>query len=415
MHEERTIPGAETPARAGQSRRTEPPRPNGFGLVSVLLVLLVMSALAGVAMQAATIEQKSSTALNAEGVARYAAEAGAHVVWSEWPSGAESLAPGDSLVLGWETLGNGARYRGVIHRYDDGSGQELRVLRVFGRGSGVRAGQHVMEVWSTTGPSSPFTMGVGAKDELEVRHGSEVDSYDSADGPYGLLNSGDQGHVASNGKLEVKDGSVVNGNASSHHDIDDSGGTITGSQTEGAPEQEWPAVDCPQTGYTPGGQLMGVDYDYDDGNGELEVEGVVILSGGTHYFNEIKLKDNARIVPAAGQEVIVYVEKEMRLASGAEVNSVTGDPTDFLMYGCGDEGADFRFMGDNDVYGAVFSPEFEIEFSEGSEFWGAYIGRKVKFSGEVKIHYDVQLAEVSAPGGAGGRTLLSRAWSQVNR
>ena len=402
------------PARSAE-RTLRTREPNGFGLAAVLLFLVVASVTAAVAARASLTEQVSSTALRQEGAARYAAEAGANRVWANWPSGASSLAPGDSLDLGATTLADGASYHPVITRYDGGSGQEVLSLRVTGRGPGPRGGQHALEMWATMA-RFPFRFAMLAKDEFEVQNNSLVDSYDSNAGPYGVGgNVGNDGDVSSNGKIEVKGGSTVKGDATAVIDIDDSGGTITGTQTEGGDPSDLPAVDCPSGGYTPGSAFCGVNYDYDPSRGLLEVEGTVLLPEGTYFFDEVKLKPNARLLPVAGDQVTVYVSKEMKLQNGAEVNSVGKKPSDFVMYGCGNAGADFRFSNHNKVYGPVYSPDFEVELSNSSEAWGAYVGWKIKVDNSSKIHWDADLFDVEGPGGPKVPVRLSRPWSQVLR
>lgn len=402
---------------AGEAARGgDPPAPNGFALITVLILLIVASVLVTVAVRGAITEQISGHALRAEGAARYAAESGANVLWAEWPASFESVAPGDSAVLAWRSLPDGSAFRGALHRVDDGGAQKLRVLRVTGRGPGPRSGEHVVELWSTEG-RFPFRYGMSAKDEIEIKNGSRVDSYHSGHGPYDPGTAGSDGHISSNGKIEVRSGSTVDGDASATDDIDSGGGTITGTETEGSDEIDLPAVDCPTTGYSSPLSFSGSDYDYNPLNGELEVDagGEVILPGGTYFFNEVKLSPNSQIRPAPGEQVVVYISKEMKLMNGAEVNSVGQNPADFQMYGCGTEGADFRFQNNNKVYGPVYSPEFEVELSGNSELWGSFIGWKVKVDGSSAVHWDAALFDVEGPGGVAVRTRLSRPWTQILR
>ncbi len=125
----------------------------GFAMAMVIFALLLMSTVAVGALLTAGDEQRSSRALGESGGAFYAAEAGVHEVWATWPDSlVATLVPGDSMVLGWQSLDGGARYRGVISRYDNGGGaQKMFALRVEGRGPGAAGGQRVVSLMLTSG------------------------------------------------------------------------------------------------------------------------------------------------------------------------------------------------------------------------------------------------------------------------
>ena len=89
---------------------------DGFAMPLVLLALVVMSTIAVAALTTASDEQKSARAVREAGLAFYDAEAGLWESWANWPeeSVVTAIAQGDSLDLGWQTLDNGADYRGKI-------------------------------------------------------------------------------------------------------------------------------------------------------------------------------------------------------------------------------------------------------------------------------------------------------------
>lgn len=127
-------PGMDGSTRAERSRLAGH---EGFVIPVVLFALLVLSAVAVATILTADDERRMSRALQESSVALYTAEAGAHEVWANWPDSlANTLGPGDSLDLGWQTLDNGASYRAVIHRYDAG-GQKIFGLDVESRGAGA--------------------------------------------------------------------------------------------------------------------------------------------------------------------------------------------------------------------------------------------------------------------------------------
>ncbi len=111
----------------------------------------------------------------------YAAEAGLNELLATWDSTrqaqVDSLAAGDSLVLSWRTLDSGARYRGKIYRWDDGSGQPLYELTVEGRGRGSRSGQRVLSLALTSEPAAGtgYSIGKCCKAAATVRGNVEID------------------------------------------------------------------------------------------------------------------------------------------------------------------------------------------------------------------------------------------------
>ena len=112
---------------------------DGFAMPLVLLALVVMSTIAVAALTTASDEQKSARAVREAGLAFYDAEAGLWESWANWPeeSVVTAIAQGDSLDLGWQTLDNGADYRGKIHRW----GPSTFGLRVESRGARPLGGQ----------------------------------------------------------------------------------------------------------------------------------------------------------------------------------------------------------------------------------------------------------------------------------
>ncbi|NNG15650.1 MAG: hypothetical protein HKM89_04150 [Gemmatimonadales bacterium] len=114
----------------------------------VLLALVVLSIIAVTSIQTAGHQKQAGGGALQSTKAFYAAEAGAHAVIAEWDSARyDTLAPnpGDSADLGWRILpANGAAYRPVFHRVDDG-GDKLFSLTVEGS-DGPQQGQRKVGV-----------------------------------------------------------------------------------------------------------------------------------------------------------------------------------------------------------------------------------------------------------------------------
>ncbi|MGH7381489.1 MAG: DUF7305 domain-containing protein [Candidatus Methylomirabilales bacterium] len=94
--------------------------------------------------------------------------------------------------------------------------------------------------------SSPFQfamlgVGSGAADyrAVQLENSVQVDSYDSAVGPYNPFSPGTQGHIHSNGKIELGMNNLVKGNAQAVGSITPpgAGNVITGTSTSGVASQ----------------------------------------------------------------------------------------------------------------------------------------------------------------------------------
>jgi len=134
----------------------------GMALPIVLLALVVLSVIAVTSIQTAGREREAGGGSLQSTTAFYAAEAGAHQVIAEWDSARyDTLTPnpGDSAALGWRLLpDNGAAFRAVIHRVDDG-GDKLFNLIVEGS-DGPHEGQRAVGALLRPGfrlPRAAFT------------------------------------------------------------------------------------------------------------------------------------------------------------------------------------------------------------------------------------------------------------------
>ncbi len=129
---------------------------SGFALPLVIIALLLMGTMAVAALATSSDERRSARAMRRSVAAFYAAEAGLYDVRAAWSDSLVSaLGPGDSVDLGWRTVDSGARYRAVIHRYDDNLSQKIFGLAVDGRGAGPRGGQRQL-TFMMTDPRLPL-------------------------------------------------------------------------------------------------------------------------------------------------------------------------------------------------------------------------------------------------------------------
>ena len=214
------------------SRSTFPPFENqrGFVLPMVMFGLVIMTTLAVVAMLNSSDELLSSRAMRTSSAAFYAAEAGMHETYAKWDSysGIDSIAPGDSLDLGWQTLANGASYRAVVHRWDGGDSPAYQV-QVEGRSAGSAGAQKTLSLSLTSALGSGLKVGECCDGAATVRGEVAVDDESSINGydqhPPGWGSAG----VCSD---ELSDQSGLIMEDTSELNIDDDESTIDGDVLE---------------------------------------------------------------------------------------------------------------------------------------------------------------------------------------
>ncbi len=122
---------------------------DGFALVAVLFVLVVLTAVSIVSLRTTGDEMRAGRAMRESVRAFYAAEAGANAAIAAWDQAAYDTllaTPGDSSVSGWQTLDNGSSYRAVVRRVDGGSGSAVYSVTSTGRGVGGLWGQRALGV-----------------------------------------------------------------------------------------------------------------------------------------------------------------------------------------------------------------------------------------------------------------------------
>ncbi len=251
--------------------------------------------------------------------------------------------------------------------------------------------------------------------EVSVR----VDSYDSALGPYDPLNPGTQGHVHSNGKIELGQDSAVNGNGMAVGSVTlGPGSTITGGYTQGVPSQ---SVNTSIPFPPPSGSTTGISppafYDTTTHDLTLGDNQGVTLAPGTYSFNKITLGHGANLVISPPGQVTIYMTGRFFAGAGATINAA-GVSTNLMIFssnmGTDDSPAPangeeaFFFCCDNaSTYGkfngAIYAPNGEVEVqnaldpSQGWEIHGAIVAKKLDIEDHARLHYDLALTRSSSP------------------
>ncbi len=156
------------------------PGRRGFVLPAILIGLVIMTVVAVAALAVASDEQRSSRAMHEATGSFYAAEAGMNAILATWDSttaaAIEALGPGESVDLGWNSLDNGASYRAVVRRLDNG-GQALYSMEVEGRNAGLFGGQRTLSYTLTpAGGDAGYMLGQCCDAAVTAKGGVTLDS-----------------------------------------------------------------------------------------------------------------------------------------------------------------------------------------------------------------------------------------------
>ena len=381
----------------------------GSAAAIVILAMAFMGLLAVAGLETAVNETRGASAMAQSAEALYAAEAGLNSVLGDWPANQfVTVGVGDSLDMGWVTLPNGASYRAVIRRYDDGVMQQMRAIKVEAQGAGALGGRGVLWVWTTV--PILYLGAVNAGGQVTLRGGAVSDAYDSREGDYGLGPVYPEGHINTNGNLSVEgSGSQVQGNAVVGGVVT---GTVTGSVAILQPPVEYPDLPCPTTGYTSAASMpTGPKITYSAITGNLSVTGDTIrLSAGTYYFNSVSLSGQTKFVIDDGADVEIFVRDAWTVSGQAQINNLSRDASNLSIYGCGTSTTPWSMSSGNSGYFTVYAPRHPMLLSGGNAFHGAMTVGSLDVSGGAPYHFDKALLAGNHRG-----VILSRSWTQIPR
>ena len=384
----------------------------GSAAAIAVFALIFMGLLAVAGMETAVNEHRSAAASVESVEALYAAEAGLNAVLGNWPAAQfVSVAAGDSLDMGWDTLPNGARYRAVIRRYDDNVTQQMRAIKVEAEAPGPLGGRGVLWVWTTV-PILHLSA-VNAGGLVRFRGGAYSDAYDSREGPYGVAPTYADGDIMTNGSLSIEgSGTQIRGDVSVVGVVTNTGAGVTGTTTISTTPQEYPTMPCPTTGFTSAAAIPTSNkITYSSVTGNLTVQGdSIVLTSGSYYFNNVSLSGGTRFVIPVGQKVEIFIAGTWSVSGNSQINNRTRDASNLSIYGCGTNTSTWSLSSGNEGYFTVYAPHHPVTLSGGNAFFGAMTVATLDVAGGAPFHFDRALLAGNHRG-----VVLRRSWTQLSR
>ena len=160
---------------------------HGFTLPLALVILVAVSMMVATSVHVSLGDFHSNRGGRLAARALFAAEAGSQHTIARWASGPYgSLVPGDSTSSAWTTLPDGSRYRSVVARLDDGSGDSpLYRVTTEGRPSRTSTARRRVTTILTGGASSPLCCDAAITVAGRLRVDAEPGEYEDGEGPGG--------------------------------------------------------------------------------------------------------------------------------------------------------------------------------------------------------------------------------------
>lgn len=259
-----------------------------------------------------------------------------------------------------------------------------------------------------------------ARSKAKFGKGSKTDSYSYLE-TYKQNNAGNEGHVCSCQKVELKDDPEINGDVWLSP-----GGTITGNVAaiKGTINYTLPAcldpammfaalaisndndlIPLTKKGKNAWKPLEGWVDDLVEEWGEFDVPDVpdmpedaikkhklkldngdsITLPPGSYYFKDIKMKNGSKLFITG--PTTFYIEKKLDVHGGGIINQ-TQDPAQFTIIHAGKK---FHFKGTQDLHAYILAPEAKVKIERGGDLYGAVVAKEVEFKNGSDFHADQSL------------------------
>lgn len=363
----------------------------GSALLISLVVILLISAAALMAVNKSSTDMIMSYNQVHEEQAFYVAEAGLkHAIAkldedNSWKAGFDNVAFGQG------------HYRVAVVDSTAVAGISDTIL-IYSRGE-VSTCVSILEAAAVPDYKYPFSYAMFAKDGIVFDKETCTDSWDSDSGSYAQTQLDSLGNIGSNGTIygaklvdfggdisvateggiTLGPGSTVNGDTTTTADSVD---------LDLIPPEEY--VWAENNSNAPSG-LSGSNYNYNGGTHTLTMgAGASLeLQGGVYYFSSIQMGQESNITIAPGASVVVYMGGDIVFNQNSTIND-GGLPSDLMIFSQGS----LTFNQGNTFSGTFYGPNAHIQYDQTSQVYGSLVGGTIKLDAGACFHYDRALAKV---------------------
>jgi len=297
-------------------------------------------------------------------------------------------------------------------------------------GSGRAAAEVVVE---RVVDSPLFTSVLNSDEQLTLNADVEIDSFDSASGPYvasntQVINGVTHDFANKHGDVTSNAGIILNANATVFGDAIPgmgyavstaaTGSYVSGSTTPATSPFNFPPIPIPTTPQV-GNLVLGVGSSstlssgsYGLGTLQIGKSATLTIQGPADILVDDFYggKDGNLMIDATNGPVTFFVKNTYTHISGFEAQPVPGSPmaVAFMIDGA----QDIVFPASAKVRGAYYAPNANITFSNYNEAWGSFGAKRIDMSNSMQFHYDEDLSKHWSGGkGNGTQPVDVLAWT----
>jgi len=360
---------------------------NGSVLIVILIILVILSTLAGYLLELTTTSTLAEVSHNQLNRAYFLAEAGGHYSFPLVKDDIES-----------------------DNTYDDSHGLHNTSF-ILDEGSNSQDGSFLIQVDDSdpdqTVIHSTGTINQGVYTEVKVTLTFIMAKTAAASKPFGKA-------AFAGDSIELKKDVTINGDIGTNDSVITKANnvTVTGTEEVNA-NHTLPQISFSCSTCTTDKELSSNEtwssgtYEYlkvtMKMNVTLTISGDVIL----YVKEDFVAEQNTIIELLPNSSLTVYVDKKFEIRKDFSVifNPGPNRPEDFVVYAT--ENADtIKIEKDVNFIGAVYAPDADITIGMNSVIVGAIVGKNMTVNKATTITYDADLLDVPGPGGGGGAVTL---------
>ncbi|MGE0682154.1 MAG: hypothetical protein AB7P69_14805 [Candidatus Binatia bacterium] len=220
---------------------------------------------------------------------------------------------------------------------------------------------------------SLFHHGLVGTSSIYMSNSAKTDSYNSTTGLPGV-----SGDLRSNGSITLTNLALVAGNASAAAFSITNGAAIIGTKTTTSQALNFMPISVPQ-------ELPNLG-DIVRTNGQA----YTLVGPASYKVGKLDFSNGARlIINNSDGPVTLYVTNTVNIGNTAQVIVANTNPENFALYLV--NGNTVSIANTGAFYGAVYAPQSAINFLNGGQFFGAFVGNTINASNGAFVHYDTAL------------------------
>lgn len=368
----------------------------GLVLVSVLLILGLLSAVAAGTLLSGQLDLRISANLKSRSQAFYVAEAGLHHAWQELADGngindlaAVFAATGVTTLFSNASFGGGS-YSVTAEPIPTSRPKRLKLISraCLPAGEPCPPGNAKVIIEAQLRGESMFQCAICAKESVHLSGGAKTDSFDSATASYDVLLAGSDGNIRSNGTITLSGSyTQASGSAAAGGSVTTTGGaTVTGTITNQAPAHEYSPVAPCGPAYSNGAGVTGGNYNTYTGELTGNAGDAITVSSGNYCFSSVQLAGGSSLTVNGPVVVNVAAHSDF---SGGEIINTTADAENLKLFSSLSSSVQgITVSGGAQTYMAIYAPDSKVEIVGGGDFFGSIVGTIVESATGAKIHYD---------------------------